>query len=354
MSIKLPKRYSYTGDKLSGGFGEVRIYDDTNLDRKVAIKVVPDVSDMQRVLDEISALQKIRSKHIVQIYDIVVGAVKGEIAIVEEYIPGSDLTKFSGQTSAGRKYLKVLYQIASGIADVHNVGVIHRDIKPNNMKFDYEGLIKIFDFGLARDDAKALTVGFKGTRGFAAPELFKPGKVFFTKAVDVYAFGATAWYLAQGSLPDNLLKLPPDLKTMPSFSSLPIDVPTNITDLLDSTLLADPNDRPQMATIRNTLAKRLVFGRHQAIIVFGSKVYNFNKVGQVIQIGAEKMGKLEIKYTGESFDVITVEGKVYMNNLIVKPGDSLPGSCVITIGSPERGLRRKFLPFDISYPEVVL
>ena len=201
---KIPDRYEPDGEIKSGGFGNVVFCEDQHLSRRVAIKFIQDPSDYKRLLDEINALLQLRSKHVVQVYDIIEGQ-DGDIGIVEEFIDGDDLWNHSFPKASIENYLKTLWQISSGIADIHDSGIIHRDIKPNNMKLDDEGIIKIFDFGLAREEGlQAKTKGFLGTQGFAAPELYKTETVPFSKAVDVYAFGAAAYFLTGDDFPKEL------------------------------------------------------------------------------------------------------------------------------------------------------
>ncbi|CAG0958073.1 partial Serine/threonine-protein kinase PrkC, partial [Anaerolineales bacterium] len=170
--INLPKRYTPLGDSDSGGFSKVIYCTDNHLDRKVAIKFIQDENEKKLILKELRALLKMRSKHVVQVYDIVKGE-NDSLGIVEEFIEGDLLWDSDYPQQSADNYLKTLWQIASGIADIHKAGVIHRDIKPNNMKLDAEGIVKIFDFGLAKQEGlDAKTKGFKGTYGFAAPELF--------------------------------------------------------------------------------------------------------------------------------------------------------------------------------------
>jgi serine/threonine-protein kinase len=80
----------------------------------------------------------------------------------------------------------MLYQVATGLSDLHAQGIIHRDIKPDNIKIDESGLVKIFDFGLARfSGVNNETQGFAGTFGYAAPELLTDETNDFTEAIDV-------------------------------------------------------------------------------------------------------------------------------------------------------------------------
>lgn len=162
MTANLPKRYCQTGSVAKGGFGDVLFCEDIHLQRKVAIKFLQDPADIRRLLDELRALLLMRSKHVVQVLDIIPSST-GVVGIVEEFIDGDDLWNSPLPRTSPDQYLKTLWQIAHGIADIHSADVIHRDIKPNNMKFDAEGIVKIFDFGLARDEGPtAETNGFIG------------------------------------------------------------------------------------------------------------------------------------------------------------------------------------------------
>jgi eukaryotic-like serine/threonine-protein kinase len=357
MSNAIPPRYVPTGQEFSGGMGEVLICTDRNLDRDVAIKFIQNVTDQRRLFDEIAALQKIRSKNVVQIFDVFVneGSTR-RIGIVQEYIPGDDLLSFTQKTTLSREqYLKVLYQIASGISDIHTQGLIHRDIKPNNMKFDGENILKIFDFGLSRFTGKNdSTVGFAGTQGFAAPELCQFGFVSFTRAVDTYAFGVTALHLSGAEIPESLLKIPPDLTTTPSFFSLSIGIPDRLAMILDLTLSEDPVNRPAMTEVRDLIGKYLLFGKHRAFIRRGTNEYILEKVNQVVKLDSPSYGSLSIKYDGLDFLIESVSGVIFVNNQSISQGQALPKDCVITIGSPSAGGSRLFITFDISNPEVVL
>ncbi|BBD54750.1 Mitogen-activated protein kinase 14 [Planktothrix agardhii] len=360
MCYRVPDRYVQTGEKLSGGMGDVLICTDTYLDRPVAIKFIQNVQDENRLVDELNALQKLRSKHVVQIFDVFIDQQDNDrIGIVQEYVSGQDLLTLINQTSFSLdQYLKILYQLASGISDIHAQGVIHRDIKPNNMKIDQENILKIFDFGLARFTGKNdSTQGFTGTLGFAAPELYHGDYVSFTQAVDTYAFGVTAWFLSKEKIPDSLLKIPPDFTTsLPSFSSLSLNLPDQVSQLLDLTLSEDPKNRPDMSDVRNLLGKYLLFGKHKALIVLGRNVYSFEKINQVVKLDVPNQGLVHIKYNGLDFVIEFVNGAVYVNNESVLQGHVFPTSCVITLGesSPSNNRNRSFITFDISNPEVVL
>jgi len=356
MSNGIPPRYVPTGRVLTGGMGEVLICQDTSLEREVAIKFIQDVGDQRRLFDEIAALQKIRSKHVVQVFDVFLNEVDRRVGIVQEYISGNDLVSFVERGSISiNEYLKILYQIASGIGDIHAQGLIHRDVKPNNMKFDQSNIIKIFDFGLARFLGKNdSTLGFAGTPGFAAPELYRQGLVNFTTSVDTYAFGIIAWYLSGIAIPEPLLRRPPSLANALSFSSLSLEIPAPIVNLLDRTLIEDINDRPLMSDITNLLGNYLLKDKHRALLVYGKETYNLSKARRLVKLDVQNHGSLHVRYDGLNFLIDFVKGAVFVNNQAVHKGQLLPKDCVITLGDSSRGANRIFITFDISNPEVVL
>jgi serine/threonine-protein kinase len=332
--------------------GDVIFCTDQHLSRRVAIKFLKIDGEKKRLLDELRALQQLRSKHVVQLYDVVDGESRG-IGLVQEFLAGEDLWESSAPRSSEFNYLRTVWQIACGLADIHDAGLIHRDIKPNNIKTDAEGIVKIFDFGLARiDGVDAQTVGFVGTFGFAAPELSKDDSVVFTSAVDVYAFGATAAFLAHGALPNcvagNALTptLRADLKT-----AAPL-IPDFLLDLILRCLSHDPKSRPDMHSIRNTLRAHLLRDRHQLLVIYGSNASRLNATSRSVKLSLPHAGHIEIYYDGLAFRVVSVDGPIYLNNTPITPGQLVPDSCVLTMGAA--GGARVFVTFDISHPEVTL
>jgi serine/threonine protein kinase len=92
--LSIPDRYQPTGEVLHGGMSNVYICNDVLLDRTVAVKSIGDPSQLGRVIDEIKALQLLRSKHVVQIYDYFVDSASQQIGIVEEFVPGPGLQEY--------------------------------------------------------------------------------------------------------------------------------------------------------------------------------------------------------------------------------------------------------------------
>ncbi|AKC86328.1 serine/threonine-protein kinase [Pseudoxanthomonas suwonensis] len=350
---KLGGRYTVLGKALSGGMGAVYPCTDDILERKVAVKVMQDSEEARRLVDEISALLKLRSKHVVQVYDIL-RLDATTIGIVQEFIEGTDLFDESTKAASPQALLKQLWQIASGIADIHEAGVIHRDIKLNNMKLDSEGIVKIFDFGLARDDGpEASTMGFVGTKWFAAPELYGT-KVQFSTAVDTYAFGVCATYLIARKLPNELGQQPP--VTMPEgyLNAAGGGVSPDIISMIEACLSTAPLDRPSMQQVRETLAKHLLFDRHQALVVYKGQASYLNASNREVSAKLSEMGSITIAYDGMDFVVADVQGDVFINYGKTVKGQALPGSCVVALGGPDKGASRRYVTFDLASPEVVL
>lgn len=351
----LQERYIPTGENKSGGFGNVIICNDIHLERKVAIKSVKELTEKKRVHDEISALLMLRSKHVVQLYDIIENDT-GETLIVEEYIDGPDLFEYKDEIRNTSDLIAILWQISSGISDIHKHGIVHRDIKPNNIKIDSEGIVKIFDFGLSRTVENSATIGFVGTPAFAAPELiFDDGIVKFTNAVDVFAFGVTALCLC------GIKELPPELNTIHKklasnpFNQSPFRMSKKMKDILFECLSPEPMDRPTILELCNYLKKKILQGSHKANVVSNGKSNFINRKTPDVSLSFRNIGSLKIHYNEFDFIIEEVAGEVTVNNRKAAVGDILPGSCVIIIGGLHRhNNERAFITFDISHPEVVL
>jgi serine/threonine protein kinase len=349
----IANRYLHAGTAMSGGMASVLRCTDEVLQRPVAIKVMPGAANARRLRDEISALLKMRSKHVVQVYDLIpIGF--NDLGIVQEFIEGIDLFHKAALPKDALSYVRLLWQVASGISDIHAVGVIHRDIKPNNMKIDQEGVVKIFDFGLARETGiDASTTGFVGTIGFAAPELHEAAPAF-TPSVDVYALGATALYLGVPTLFLAAVSSGASHVSSSLFQRIPYAMPSEVIGILQGCLERKPEDRPSAATVRDILSKCLLYDRHKALVVYQGQASYLDAKNRSVNLVLPSMGAATIHYDGFSFVATSVSGDVFVNNKRFSVGDSLPGSCVVTLGAPEHGNSRRYITFDLSHPEIVV
>lgn len=345
-------RYQVLEEPEYGGFGNATLCLDTHLDRKVIIKKINDTSDLSRLLNEIEAFQKVRSKHAVQIYDVIPMG-NNDFALVEEFLPGLDLFDYQIDREDTEQLFKILYQLSCGIADIHNCGIVHRDFTPANVKFDVEDILKLFDFGLAKHKhLPDSTNGIIGTPGYMAPELYNAPPLI-DKPVDCYSFGCICFYLITGKPPKCARKRPiPGPQNVYESISQKIDIPDNISTLIDSCLKVDPSQRPTMELIKNTLKNQLLYGQHKATIISGN-MYSLDEPEKGVRIYRLKEDSVTIVYDGYRFYVKNVTGNVYVNKLQINEGETLEGSSVIILGHPNKGAARKFATFDISHPEVV-
>ena len=351
--FKLPDRYAQTEECYEGGQGIVWIYEDADLARRVAVKFMRPTEEAEQLLKEVASLRAIRSKHVAQIYDLQFQKKTKRPALIQEYVPGPDLSVIAEGGVSTEVALLILYQVASGISDIHAAGKIHRDIKPANIKRDSEGIFKLLDFGLTCDASpQPSTRSARGTDAFRAPEMYRPQPVKLSPAIDTYAFGVTAWaLLSNGTIPDELQKIPPQLPT-PSFAAIAPDLGAEILQLLDATLSAIPQRRPAMAAVKRAIGNHLLHGRHRALVsdTGGTKHTLLSKPGQAVKLTAGDR-YIQIAYDGLSFRVQDSSDGVFINNVLCRVGVTMPESCVITIGTHSN---RVFYLFDVSHPEVVL
>src|SRR5882672_2016569 len=138
----------------AGGMGEVYLAQDTKLDRKVALKILPsDVASnrdrMERFIREAKSAAALSHPNIAQIFEI--GEQDGTHYIAMEFVDGVTLRdKIHREHAELRKLLRHLQHVAEGLAKAHAAGIVHRDLKPDNIMITRDGHAKILDFGLAK------------------------------------------------------------------------------------------------------------------------------------------------------------------------------------------------------------
>ena len=362
--MKLPSRYKVlTKSVLAGGFGAVIPLEDTFLRRVVLLKVMQDSAHNAQIKNELKGLCKARSRHVVEIYDVITDSNGEIVGVVIERLRGRDFSQFNQEAAENpRSYLKILYQLACALRDLHAVGIVHRDLKIDNFKESAAGVVKLFDFGISSTEEGYKTKQNKGTLIYAAPELYVPG-VVITPAIDIYALGVCAWALAHPKFPVQLLEKPPQTSgRSPSISTV---MPTadkhvdglhqDVVDILDACLEPDPQNRPSASEISAMLAAHLSRNKHRGIFVQGSqKVIELSakQSGVTLKIGS--LGKLKVIYDGLQFLISEVEGAVSINNVPAEPGHALQEACVLGFGQLSLGSSRQWVTFFSSHPEVVL
>jgi serine/threonine-protein kinase len=194
----------------AGGMSTVFLGRDEVLDRPVAVKILR--SDLEgsdvsaRFRREGRTAARLSHPNIVQVYDAGEDVLGGRETsyIVVEYVPGGDLKGLIDRRGPlpGAMLARIGAAVADGLAHAHERGVIHRDIKPQNVLIDEYGSPKLTDFGIARaldSTHSTSTDSYLGTATYSSPEQLQGEKV--TPKSDVYSLGATLYHAATGGPP---------------------------------------------------------------------------------------------------------------------------------------------------------
>ena len=203
----LGERYHIVQRLGEGGMGEVYLARDRELDRDVALKVIRlDLASHPAILDrfkrEIQLSSNVTHKNVLRVYDL--GEAGGVKFLTMEYVDGQDLSALlrrEGRLPLPR-VIDIFRQICEGLQAAHDQGVIHRDLKPQNILIDGRGKVLIADFGLAKSVQYAtLTEAGKviGTPHYMSPEQVKG--IALDRRSDIYSLGVMLYEMLTGSLP---------------------------------------------------------------------------------------------------------------------------------------------------------
>jgi serine/threonine protein kinase/tetratricopeptide (TPR) repeat protein len=200
-------RYHIYEELGKGGMGRVYKALDKEIQEKVALKLLnPDVAadsrTIERFRNELKTARQISHKNVCRMYHF--GKDEGAFYITMEYVRGEDLKsmiKMMGRLSPGQTIM-LAKQVCEGLAEAHRLGVVHRDLKPQNIMIDRDGNVKIMDFGIARSlKAKGITgAGMMiGTPEYMSPEQVE-GKDADERS-DLYALGIILYEMLTGKVP---------------------------------------------------------------------------------------------------------------------------------------------------------
>lgn len=245
-------RYVLEKELGRGGMGVVYLAKDTQLDRPVALKFLGNLVDSseefrQRFVREARTAAKISHPNIIAIYDI--SASVGKAYIAMEYIDGPSLHKYLTAKGAmkPKEAVNVVVQACNALSAIHEAGIIHRDIKPDNILIAKGGLIKLTDFGLAKaEDSRMTRTGLvMGTPSYMAPEQVL-GKEADARS-DVYSMGLVLYecltgetvFLGPDVLERQLKETPP-----PPGSKVP-GIPPELDAVIMKSISKKPEDRYQ-------------------------------------------------------------------------------------------------------------
>ena len=183
-----------------GAMGVVYRAHDPQIDREVALKVVlPELSDPSertRLLREAQAMGRVSHSNVLAVFDA--GIIDGAVFVASELVEGTDLRAFIAARDPGVDVVLDLFrQIALGLAAAHRAGVVHLDVKPDNVLVDAYGRVRVADFGLA--DAAGTPARGSGTEGYMAPEQRSGGRI--DARADQYALCCSLYEALYGRLP---------------------------------------------------------------------------------------------------------------------------------------------------------
>ena len=198
-------RYEIISKIGTGGMSDVYKAKDHTLGRFVAIKVLKpefseDVNFVTKFRTEAQSAAGLEHPNIVNIYDV--GSENGMHYIVMEYVEGITLKTYiekKGQLTF-KETVSIAIQVARGIEAAHNKGIIHRDIKPQNIIISTEGKVKVTDFGIARAaSSNTISADVMGSVHYASPEQARNG--FVDGKSDIYSLGIVMYEMVTGRVP---------------------------------------------------------------------------------------------------------------------------------------------------------
>ena len=250
--MKATERYRLDRPLGHGGMATVYLARDTELDRPVAVKVLAenaagDDGLRERFVREARLAARLSHPNVVSVYDA--GEEDGRPYLVMEHVQGETLAGVLARRGRlpPEEVRGLALQAARGLAHAHAAGLVHRDIKPQNLLLRDDGTLKIADFGIARAaEGTALTQAgtVLGTAAYLSPEQALGEEV--TPAADVYSLGAVLYELLTGRPPleiHSLAELAKPAAIAPVRELAP-EVPTDLEDVVMRCLARNPAYRP--------------------------------------------------------------------------------------------------------------
>lgn len=191
-------------------------------------------------------LSRLSHPNIIKSYGIYLGDETTPFSIVLEYCPQDLYTAIKRSSLSPIEIAKSIYQISLGMRYVHFCHLIHRDLKPQNILFGKDGLIRISDFGIAKfmtTEDQSMTFGI-GTQKFMAPEILNEKD--YNEKVDVYSFGVLLFFILSGGEM-------PAITIIQVGNGMKAPIPSSFThfsqNLINKCWNTDPNERPTFKEI---------------------------------------------------------------------------------------------------------
>ncbi|MBD8218755.1 Stk1 family PASTA domain-containing Ser/Thr kinase [Microbacterium sp. CFBP 13617] len=252
-------RYRVRARIARGGMATVYVATDLRLERRVALKVMhghlsDDTVFQSRFIQEARSAARLSDPHVVNVFD---QGQDGEMAyLVMEYLPGITLRELLREHKrlTVDQTLTIMDAILSGLAAAHRAGIVHRDVKPENVLLAEDGRIKIGDFGLARATTANTASGAQlmGTIAYLAPELVTRGTA--DARSDIYSLGIMLYEMLTGEQPykgEQPMQIAYQHATdsVPRPSAKNPSVPEQLDELVLWSTEREPDDRPLDAAV---------------------------------------------------------------------------------------------------------
>src|SRR4051794_32257885 len=251
----LDERYLVRSRIARGGMATVYHAHDRKLDRPVALKVMhanlaSDEGFVRRFIDEAKHAAALSHPNVVAVYDQ--GTDKGHVFLAMEYVPGRNLRDVLNERGrlGPREALQIMQPVLAALSAAHRAGLVHRDVKPENVLLTADGLVKVADFGLARAETagkQTKTGMIIGTVAYLAPEQVISGDA--DARTDVYAAGIMLFELLTGRQPHQggtplAVAYKHVNETVPLPSSIIAGLPPQLDALVATATSHDPARRP--------------------------------------------------------------------------------------------------------------
>jgi len=254
--VTFANRYQIIEELGKGGMGRVYKVLDRETKEKIALKLIkPDIAadkkTVERFRNELTSARKISHKNVCRMYDL--GKEKGSYFITMEFVPGEDLKSFIRRAAplSTARTISIAKQVCDGLAEAHQLGVVHRDLKPQNIMIDKQGNVRVMDFGIARSVQSKKITGegvMIGTPEYMSPEQVEGKEVDHRS--DIYSLGIIMYEMLTGKVPFEgetplAIAMKHKSETPKNPNELNSQIPEDLSHIILKCLEKDPEKRYQ-------------------------------------------------------------------------------------------------------------